>query len=328
MKEFQKQRTLESYLNLFNNNKVKMYPGQRTDKVWDSSEKEKLAYSILNSFYVPPIIVAVNQDGEDEILDGQQRLTALNNYKSGEFGIPFPFSISGRKVKPLRHVYYSDLTDSEKFKFNNHNLTLVYLDGTDEEKKYQFEILNPNTGMNEAERRNIQYDSQLIQFVRQLVKSNPILSRINTKDGRMFRQDMIERLILMIDSNLDKSMTPKNLKENVLKYKTLPTGFRGKVNDFFDELALHLNDVSKFKKQNLLTLASVLIHLKQKGGTVSSHNLFADMMIAEKYLIANNNQYAQNSLQGGYGKSILQMRAEKLTEQLEQMGSVKLPVSV
>lgn len=63
-------------------------PIQRAENQWDSLQKSKLLHSVLQGYYIPPVLFVKMEDGDTgesfySVLDGKQRLTSIFAYVSG-----------------------------------------------------------------------------------------------------------------------------------------------------------------------------------------------------------------------------------------------------
>src|SRR5438874_10803932 len=65
-----------------------LQPDFQRGEVWGRSKKQRLIDSILRDWHVPPIHIIENPTNKkQEVLDGQQRLTAIRDFVSGSFRI-------------------------------------------------------------------------------------------------------------------------------------------------------------------------------------------------------------------------------------------------
>lgn len=68
---------------------IDLKPDFQRGEVWSKYKKKLLIDSIFREWHVPPIHVVLLSDGTSEVLDGQQRLTAIACF--GESGLSFRF---------------------------------------------------------------------------------------------------------------------------------------------------------------------------------------------------------------------------------------------
>ncbi|WP_339133736.1 MAG: DUF262 domain-containing protein [Candidatus Electrothrix sp. GW3-4] len=93
---------IEGLLKRFDRNEYNIPDYQRDSEQWDEVKKSLFIESIINNFTVPPIIVCPDYtDGDEkfELVDGQQRLTTLLDFKNDNFRLcnphsAYPLSIS------------------------------------------------------------------------------------------------------------------------------------------------------------------------------------------------------------------------------------------
>lgn len=91
--------------------------------VWDTAKCVRLLESILLNYPVPPVYLAETKDGKEEVIDGQQRLTAI-----------FEFLVDGYRLrKPYLAVLreevggktFSELRDDQRDRISDYNISII-----------------------------------------------------------------------------------------------------------------------------------------------------------------------------------------------------------
>lgn len=125
---------------------VKRPPYQRKT-VWDTQKKKELIDSFVRQLYVPPVVIRqVVLDGNDlrlEVVDGQQRITAIQEFFDNEF--PLPDTPELRDLNPDHEIAgkrYSELgEDVREYIDSQCSLKVIKLRGIDNpDKKHHQEL--------------------------------------------------------------------------------------------------------------------------------------------------------------------------------------------
>lgn len=67
---------------------IDLQPDFQRGEVWSRAKKQRLVDSVLREWHVPPIHVIEDLTSrKQEVLDGQQRLTAIRDFVDGEFAV-------------------------------------------------------------------------------------------------------------------------------------------------------------------------------------------------------------------------------------------------
>ena len=139
--------------------------------VWKKQHKFDFIDTILRNYPFPEIYLAPGTlDQEklilvDEIVDGQQRLTTIQNYINGIDVFSFP-------KLPIKR--FSELTSQEKGSFLNYEISIRYLKNVSTlQVRDIFQRINKTDyALNSAERLNAQWgESEFICFCKQLVEN-------------------------------------------------------------------------------------------------------------------------------------------------------------
>src|ERR1035437_969500 len=82
--------TIEVVLNDIRDHTVRIPDYQRDGDQWDDLTKSLLVESVINNLSIPAFFFEVKLDEGveiNEVIDGQQRLTTLNNYYTEKFAL-------------------------------------------------------------------------------------------------------------------------------------------------------------------------------------------------------------------------------------------------
>lgn len=126
-----------------------LQPDFQREKVWSIEKEQKLIDSILKKWDIPKFYLNVIDDENFEVIDGQQRLSAIYNFFSNE--VPFSKKLS----KEYGGLYYDDLPSKIQDIIDDYELDLVLVsDATEDELKELFARLQLGMPLNSAEKLN------------------------------------------------------------------------------------------------------------------------------------------------------------------------------
>lgn len=102
---------------------------QRDSDQWDRDKKSLFIESILNNLTVPPIFLCPIEDGKSEVVDGQQRLTTLQQFFRGQLTLEPSTSASylGETCVHYAGKKYSDIPEIFREAFQEYLLTMITL---------------------------------------------------------------------------------------------------------------------------------------------------------------------------------------------------------
>lgn len=107
------------------------YPDYQREKVWERGRKQLLINSIFNGLPIPPIIARklIGENGEPiyELIDGQQRFTAICDFRDGAFATATDKQM--RRLEPTWEVIepgktYDQISVDAKYCFNDFHVLL------------------------------------------------------------------------------------------------------------------------------------------------------------------------------------------------------------
>ena len=137
-----------SIKSLFDKNKIFInYDYQRGD-VWKNTQQIELIRSIYNSYSIGVLVLYINDSGQYEILDGQQRLLTIKKYLSDKL------NLDRSDIKP-----YSELEEDDKMFLNAYSVGYLKLKSHNPETKEEdiiqtFLRLQEGSPLNKAEKIN------------------------------------------------------------------------------------------------------------------------------------------------------------------------------
>lgn len=225
---------------------------QRSKGLWAPNARAYFIDTILNSFPFPKITIRQTVDLKTrksirEIIDGQQRLTTINDFLHDKFKLT--------KVSENFPGYkFSDLTDEQKKDFISYEVSVdTVVAATEEEVLEIFRRINSYTlPLNESEKRHATYQGEFKWFILKMIKTySPMfeLNKIlNTRQlSRMEDAELMAELFQLLDEGI---VTRSNPKLNDL-YKKYDTKF-----DVHDETELKLTETLNFIKSSLTDVGS------------------------------------------------------------------------
>ena len=146
---------ISSLFDRFQSGDLVLDPSFQRRKVWDDSQSSKLIESLLLEVPLPVFYLAEGPDGEQEVIDGQQRLTAFFRFLSNDF------VLKSLKVLPaLNGKNFKDLDKANQRLVKNSSIrTILFKKESDHNLRFDiFERLNTGAvPLNRQELRNCIY---------------------------------------------------------------------------------------------------------------------------------------------------------------------------
>lgn len=179
--------------------KLILQPDFQRQYVWDSKKASKLIESALLSIPLPTLYFAEESNGQQLVIDGQQRLTAFFSYLDGKFPDGKAFKLTGLMAFPeLNRKAFSDLDEETQDKIQDFTVrTITFLKGSDADLKFEiFERLNTGSvPLNEMEIRNCTYRGPYMDLLKELASDPDYLKLIgmNGPDKRMKDVELVLR---------------------------------------------------------------------------------------------------------------------------------------
>src|SRR5262245_29661163 len=89
---------IESLYNRWKRGKLIIQPDFQRQFVWDTKKSSRLIESALLDIPLPVVYISQEKDGNEYVIDGQQRLTSFFSFIDGAFPKGDDFRLSGLKV--------------------------------------------------------------------------------------------------------------------------------------------------------------------------------------------------------------------------------------
>ena len=111
--------------------KLDIRPPYQREFRYDVKQQQAVVDTILKGFPLNIMYWSVGEDGNYEMIDGQQRTLSICEFRTHGFNIEDP---------DRGTLYFSTLTKDEQEKFLNYELTVYFCEGTDKEKLDWFRV--------------------------------------------------------------------------------------------------------------------------------------------------------------------------------------------
>ncbi|QEH45274.1 DUF262 domain-containing protein [Aggregatibacter actinomycetemcomitans] len=271
--------------------RLNLQPDFQRRFVWTPEHQEEFIGTILKGFPFPEIYVCTdeydfeNMRTSQKVIDGQQRLTTIRNYISGDYEFSF------KELKP-----FAQLSQSEKKNFMSYQLVvrdIGYVD--DSVVKEIFRRINlTKFKLEDIEIHNAVYDGEFIQVAKRVLKN---------LDGdllKVFRESELTRMadlyfILQVMSTIENEgyyNLDKELENNISQYNdeyynsSYMFDWIMKVFSILKDLNLD-DDSIWFRKSNFFTLLVELISYLKSRGDLSRFDIKEKLIKFESNILSN-----------------------------------------
>lgn len=165
--------------------KLDIRPPYQREFIYKDKQRDAVIDTITKEYPLNVMYWAVREDGNFEIIDGQQRTISVCQYVNGDFAYMF--------------MYFHNLKDDEQEQILNYKLMVYVCSGTDSERLQWFRIINiAGERLTEQELRNAVYAGSWVTDVkRYFSKSGCAAVRIGSDflNGSAIRQEYLETAI-------------------------------------------------------------------------------------------------------------------------------------
>ncbi|WP_281545236.1 DUF262 domain-containing protein [Grimontia sp. SpTr1] len=176
---------------------------QRGD-VWNIKKQQMLIDTIIRRWEIPPIFLIINEERNiREVLDGHQRLRAIESFYTDKFKFSGDFQPFDDNLKNLDGLYFSEFPEIIKKSFRNFPLRTFLISNYSESEPFElFYRLNQNAPLTSAERRNTLYGparettKKIVSF---MIENNFNINTIGFNNTRLGYHDVIARVLISIE---------------------------------------------------------------------------------------------------------------------------------
>ncbi len=207
--------SINDILSWKDNGELVLSPKYQRNKVWNLNAKSYLIDTLLRGYPIPQIFIRQQIDIATrktirEVIDGQQRITAILEYFDNQF------KIQKSHNKEFGNLHYSELPDEEKENFLNYNISFEIVKLKDDSKIYEmFARLNTNNiALNKQELRNAQYWGEFKVFILQKSSDfkNIFIDKKIFKDKDLSRMADVDFMNSLVINVIDGIVTDSNSK--------------------------------------------------------------------------------------------------------------------
>lgn len=182
-------------------------PEWQRGEVWDTNRKQQLIDSILRGWKLPKFYFVRLDEDDFEVVDGQQRLTAIYEFFANEL------PLSEESAKEFAGHYYKDLKQRVSDTFDDFEIEYDEIeDATEEELKQFFQRLQQGLPLTSSEKLNSVH-SKLRDFCRSLVKQPFFTTSIAVADTRLAHFDVASKVGAIEVEGIDSSLRFEDIKK-------------------------------------------------------------------------------------------------------------------
>lgn len=195
---------LETIVSRIEAKELDLQPNFQRGEIWDTKRRQRLIDTIIREWYVPAIHIVVDTDGEEVVLDGQQRLAAIRDFFADRVKVDGTIEPHDDLVASLDGLKYSKLPFAVRKAVNRFVLPIITLSeyGPQEPNELFFR-LNQAYNLTPPEKRNALHGKprdQVRQLVDDLTERGLLdRSRIGFTNGRLAYDDIIARTCVTLE---------------------------------------------------------------------------------------------------------------------------------
>ena len=180
-------------------------PPYQREFVYKTKQRDAVINTVNQDFPLNVMYWAVRDDGNFEVIDGQQRTISICQYVHGEF--------------PFKNLFFDNLTIDLQEKILNYKLMIYFCSGEPSEKLDWFEIVNiAGEKLTDQELRNAVYHGPWLSDAKQYFSKTSCQAAnigISYLKGSPIRQEYLETTIKWInDGKVEHYMAENQHKPN------------------------------------------------------------------------------------------------------------------
>jgi hypothetical protein len=181
-------------------------PEWQRGEVWDATKKQQLIDSILRGWRLPKFYFVRNSEDEYEVVDGQQRLTAIYEFFANELGL------AADSTAQFGGPYYKDLKPKFSDAFDDYEIDYDEVEEAAEaELKQFFQRLQQGLPLTSSEKLNSVH-SKLRDFCRGLAKHDFLKNSIVVADTRLAHFDILSKAAVIEIEGIETGLRYDDIK--------------------------------------------------------------------------------------------------------------------
>lgn len=169
--------------------KLNIRPKYQREFIYDRKERNAVIDTIQKGFPLNVMYWVVSDDGNFEVMDGQQRTISFCQYVKGDFSV----DVDGYNKA------FHNLTETEKAQILDYKLSIYFCEGNDKEKLEWFETINiAGKKLTEQEQRNAIYTGAWLTAAKTIFSKLNCVAYSLAKDyviGSAIRQEILQTAI-------------------------------------------------------------------------------------------------------------------------------------
>lgn len=191
----QQMLSVKYMLELMEQNLIELNPGYQRRRVWkDNKKKSLLIESLMLRIPIPAFYFYESEDGNYQVIDGQQRLTTIKEFVNGEFHLT-GLEYLGKEYNKRK---FQDLDTKYVQRIYRTQIAVNILDARSPKNVIYDIFRRVNTGgvnLNSQEMRNAICKQEVRDFLIRSTKNENYLraTRARVKDDRMDAQELVLR---------------------------------------------------------------------------------------------------------------------------------------
>ena len=178
------------------NGRLNIRPAFQREFIYKDKQRDEVVRTIQKDFPLNVMYWVKSNDGNFELLDGQQRTISVCQYVNGDFSI--------------NYQYFHNLTADEQQQILDYKMMIYICDGTEKEKLDWFKIINiAGEQLTAQELRNAIYTGEWLTDAKKYFSKNSCPAYNVAGDymkGSAIRQDYLETVISWIAAKEDKDI--------------------------------------------------------------------------------------------------------------------------
>ena len=189
-------------------------PDFQREEVWPDEKKRLLIDTILRGWHLPKFYLRKSDDGGYECVDGQQRLSAIFSFFSGDL------ALTEDTARRMGASKYGELKDDDSDAFDDFEIEIEEIeDASDDELEELFKRLQLGTPLNTAEKINA-IQSELRDFCHEIARNPFFEKRIGIKNTRYTHFETVVKWVFVEARGIQPQMRYQQLESLLMENRT------------------------------------------------------------------------------------------------------------